>query len=166
MVPALPELDARLAALRESLATMAPPPAADQAIVAAIAKATRAPRRASLAGASPLDGWMAWPLGLAATITVLSFIVRAVPPHGAGDGAAGAPQSAAQPAPAAASFMPVVPLNELERAGDALVIPARLSRLSLAQLGLPVNPARAADAIDTELLVRSDGAVLAVRFIN
>ena len=56
--------------------------------------------------------------------------------------------------------------RRVERVGDALVIPARMSRLSLAQFGLPVNPARAADAIDTELLVRSDGAVLAVRFIN
>ncbi len=165
MVPALPELDTRLAALRESLATAAPPPATDQAIATAVAKAARAPRRAWF-GSAPLDGWMAWPLGLAAAITVLSFIVRAVPPHGAADTGTGGPQSAAQPAPAAASFMPVVPLNELERAGDALVIPARLSRLSLAQLGLPVNPARAADAIETELLVRSDGAVLAVRFIN
>jgi hypothetical protein len=38
--------------------------------------------------------------------------------------------------------------------------------MSLAQFGLPVDPARAADAIDAELLVRLDGAVLAVRFVN
>ena len=61
--------------------------------------------------------------------------------------------------------MPVVPLADIERAGDAMVVPARLPRMTLAQLGLPVNPARAADAIDTELLVRRDGSVLAVRFV-
>ena len=65
----------------------------------------------------------------------------------------------------AAEFMPVVPIADIERAGDTMVVPARLPRMTLAQLGLPVNPARAADAIDTELLVRRDGSVLAVRFI-
>ena len=62
-------------------------------------------------------------------------------------------------------FMPVVPLADIERAGDALVVSARLPRTTLAQLGLPVDPARAAEAIDTELLVRRDGSVLAVRFV-
>jgi hypothetical protein len=59
----------------------------------------------------------------------------------------------------------VVPIADIERAGDALVVPAKLPRTTLAQLGLPINPARAADTIDTELLVRRDGAVLAVRFV-
>jgi len=62
-------------------------------------------------------------------------------------------------------FMPVVPIADIESATDALVVPARLPRTTLAQLGLPINPARAADAIDTELLVRRDGSVLAVRFV-
>jgi len=46
------------------------------------------------------------------------------------------------------------------------VVPARMPRMALAQFGLPVNPARAGEAIDTELLVRPDGAVLALRFVN
>jgi hypothetical protein len=62
-------------------------------------------------------------------------------------------------------FMAVASLAEIESAGDAMVVSARLPRMTLAQLGLPVNPARAADAIDTELLVRRDGSVLAVRFV-
>ena len=61
--------------------------------------------------------------------------------------------------------MAVVPLAEIEGAGDAMVVSARLPRMTLAQLGLPVNPARAAEAIDTELLIRRDGSVLAVRFV-
>jgi hypothetical protein len=162
MTSPLPQLDTRLAALRDSLAGAAPPPATDLAIAAAIARSTRAGRRRGSSAAPRLDGWMAWPLGLAAVITVLSFVIRAVPAPVAADRGG---QPALQAAPAA-TFMPVVPMAELERASDALVIPARLSRLSLAQFGLPINPARAADAIDTELLVRPDGAVLAVRFIN
>ena len=62
--------------------------------------------------------------------------------------------------------MPVVPREELARTGDAYVMPARMPRMALAQFGLPVNPARAAEPIDAELLVRPDGAVLAVRFVN
>ena len=46
-----------------------------------------------------------------------------------------------------------------------MIVTARLPRMTLAQLGLPINPARAADTIDTELLVRPDGSVLAVRFV-
>ena len=56
-------------------------------------------------------------------------------------------------------------MAEIERAGDKMVIPARLARMTLAQLGLPVDPARAGEGVDTELLVRGDGSVLAVRFI-
>ena len=154
MTSPIPRLDAKLGELRESLAHAVPPPSTDRAISAAIAKAQHSrgknrPRR--------FEAWLAWPLGLAASIAVLSFVLRSLP------------QTAyeAEPAAEAATpFMPVVPIAEIERAGDTLVMPARMSRMSLAQFGLPIDPARAADAIDAELLVRPDGAVLAVRFIN
>lgn len=153
-VPASNELDRRFAALKDAVADAAPPPATDEAIAAAVARAARAN------GQGPArDRWLAWPLALAASIAALSFIVRSVPPEAI----------LAEPAPAALraadAFMPVVPLSEIEGAGDTLVVPARLPRMTLAQLGLPVNPARAADAIDTELLIRRDGSVLAVRFV-
>jgi hypothetical protein len=155
MTSPIRRLDAKFAQLRESLDDTAPPLSTDRAIAAAIAKAQRSqgnkrPRR--------FEAWLAWPLGLAASITVLSFVVRSVPPPTL--------REAEPAAEAAASFMPVVPIAEIERAGDTLVMPARMSRMSLAQFGLPIDPARAADAIDAELLVRPDGAVLAVRFIN
>ncbi|MFO1316499.1 MAG: hypothetical protein U1F58_12925 [Burkholderiales bacterium] len=157
-LPVPSDLDRRLAALRESVADALPPPATDHAIAAAVARAARrtpqpGPRRATG------DRWLAWPLALAASIAALSFVVRSLPPE------AVVAEPAAAPASAAAEFMPVVPLADIERAGDTVVVPARLPRMTLAQLGLPVNPARAADAIDTELLVRRDGSVLAVRFI-
>ncbi len=153
-LPAPTDLDRRLAALKESVADALPPPAVDQAVAAAVARAAQRPVRRS-AG----DRWLAWPLALAASIAVLSFVVRSLPPE------AIVAEHAAAASTAAAEFMPVVPLADIERAGDAMVVPARLPRMTLAQLGLPVNPALAADAIDTELLVRRDGSVLAVRFI-
>ena len=153
-LPAPTDLDRRLAALKESVADALPPPAVDQAVAAAVARAAQRPVRRS-AG----DRWLAWPLALAASIAVLSFVVRSLPP----EAIVAEPPAAATGT--AAEFMPVVPIADIERAGDTMVVPARLPRMTLAQLGLPVNPARAADAIDTELLVRRDGSVLAVRFI-
>jgi len=159
MTPPDPLLDARLAALRESLADARPPASVDRAVATAVHKAAR---RAARGPRSP-DAWIAWPVALAASIAAIAFVLRAMPPRPAPGSDAESAQSAA---PANASFMPLVPVAELERAGDALVVPARLSRMSLAQFGLPVNPARAADAIDAELLVRADGAVLALRFVQ
>ena len=153
--PPASDLDQRLAALKASVADALPPPATDRAIATAIARAQRTARRAGNG-----DRWLAWPIALAAAIAVLSFVVRSLPPEAV----------VAEPAQAAANragdeFMPVVPLSEIELARDTLVVPARVPRMTLAQLGLPINPARAADTIDTELLVRRDGSVLAVRFV-
>lgn len=147
------ELDRGLAALRGAVADASPPPETDRAVAAAIARAQRAPRR----GSRYTSRWLAFPLALAASIAVLSFVVRWLPPEAV----------VAEPAAISGGdeFMPVVPLADIERASDALVVPARLPRTTLAQLGLPINPARAADTIDAELLVRPDGSVLAVRFI-
>jgi len=152
-------LDRRFAALKATVADALPPPAVDRAIASAIARAQRHPRHAGHTG--PGDRWLAWPLALAASIVALSFVVRSLPPEAV----------LADPAPDVAQqesgrdFMPVVPIADIEAAGDTVVVPARVPRMTLAQLGLPVNPARAADAIDTELLVRRDGSVLAVRFV-
>lgn len=152
------DLDRQLAALKDCAAGALPPPATDRAIAAAIAHAERT--RARAARNPQGDRWLAWPLALAASIAVLSFVVRSLPPE-AVIGEPGAPAVARS----ADEFLPVVPLADIERAGEALVVPARLPRTALAQLGLPINPARAADTIDTELLVKRDGSVLAVRFV-
>jgi hypothetical protein len=146
-------LDRRLAALKDAVAAEIPPAATDRAIAAAIARARRP--RAAPSG----DRWLAWPLALAASIAVLSFVVRSLPPE------AVVPDAAVTAQAAGDEFMPVVPMADIEGATDALVVPARLPRTTLAQLGLPIDPARAADAIDAELLVRRDGSVLAVRFV-
>jgi hypothetical protein len=159
MIDASNDLDRQLAALKGAVADALPPPATDHAIDAAIARAQRKSARNRTSERNG-DRWLAWPLALAASIAVLSLIVRSLPPDAV----------MAEPAPpfartSADEFMALVPLADIESAGDAMVVSARLPRMTLAQLGLPVNPARAADAIDTELLVRRDGSVLAVRFV-
>ncbi len=153
------DLDHDLAALKATAADALPPPAVDRAIAHAIERAQRQRRRAD--GTATGDRWLAWPLALAASIAVLSFVVRSLPP----DAVLAEPAAVVEERDAGRDFMPVVPIADIEAAGDTVVVPARVPRMTLAQLGLPVNPARAADAIDTGLLVRRDGSVLAVRFV-
>jgi hypothetical protein len=157
MVPAsASDLDRHLAALKESVSDALPPPGTGRAVAAAIAREQRSPARGPRVRNG--DRWLAWPLALAASIALLSFVVRSLPPEA----------TVAEPASSLAAddeFLPVVPLADIERAQDAMVVQARLPRTTVAQLGLPINPARAADAIEAELLVRRDGSVLAVRFV-
>lgn len=158
--PATPaaSLDDRLAALKLELAPLGPPPSTDRAIAAAIGRASRRRDRRAFAP-RVLERWLAWPIAIAASIGVVAVAVRQMP---ASEVVSAAPAARA----ASPSFMPVVPVAEIERSTDAYVVPARVPRMALAQFGLPVHPARAGDAIDTEILIRPDGAVLALRFVD
>jgi hypothetical protein len=151
MTPALSELDRRLAALRDATAQAQPPAFVDTAIAAASRSRLRRP--------AGHHAWIAWPLALAATLAVVSILVRSL---------ASTPPAELDSVPAAAraAFTPVVPIAQIEASSDAMVVPARVPRMTLAQFGVPVDPARADDAVDTELLVRPDGALLAYRFAN
>jgi hypothetical protein len=148
-------LDARFAALRLASADALPPAETDRAIADAIARARVARPQAIHARVR----WPAWPV-LAAFATAAAIALVMLRPLPTVDDPLLAADSAADDA-----FVPVVPLAEIERAGDALVVPARVPRMTLAELGFPVNPAHAADAVDVELLVRGDGSLLAVRLI-
>ena len=152
-------LDDRIAALKLELAAFEPPSSTDRAVAAA---AERASRKRTRPAFSPriLDRWFAWPVALAASIGLIALALRQMPVEEI------SPVTPAAASTASARFMPVVPVAEIERSSDAYVVPARVPRMALAQFGLPVNPARAGDAIDTELLIRPDGAVLALRFVN
>ena len=148
-------LDARCAALRLASADALPPAETDRAIADAIARAAR-PQ-----AARARFRWPAWPVCAAfATAAAIALVMLRPLPTAVVDDPLRAADSAADDA-----FVPVVPLADIERAGDALVVPARVPRTTLAELGFPVNPAHAADAVDAELLVRGDGSLLAVRLI-
>ncbi len=66
-----------------------------------------------------------------------------------------------------AGFMPLVPEEDWPT-GDApaWVVNTELRRDRLVALGLPFDPAHAADSVRAELLVRPSGEVLAVRFLQ
>lgn len=146
-----PALDDQLRALNDALAHTAPPERVDRAIAQAIASnARRASRR-------PGGSWLGWPLALAASIFALAFVVRQTPP---------AELASEVLREASLGFLPVASAEELARATDAYVVPASLPRTTLAQFGLPVNPQRIGEPVDAELLVRPDGAVLALRFVD
>ena len=155
---AAPLLDDQLRRLADALIDAAPPPKIDRAIAAAI-RAEQSRSRRHVAPA--FDRWLAWPVGLAASIFAISFIVRQAP---AEDPVPGVPVETLRQA--AQSFTPVVSADEIARSGDTYVMPASVPRMTLAQLGFPVNPQRIGDAVDAELLVRADGTVLALRFVR
>ena len=156
--PKSPPLDARLASLKTSVANELPPPSVDRALAAAIEHRQR--KATDRTSRSPLQRWVAWPVAVAISISVLAVVVRSLLPGNESTELIGNVTPSSNGA-----FLPMVPLADIQRAGDATVISARLPRMTLAELGLPVNPARAADTIDAELLVGGDGAVLAVRFV-
>jgi hypothetical protein len=145
-------LDVQLAALRDETRQLEPPMSTDDAVAAAV----RAAARWRPAGR---HAWIAWPLAIAASVVLVSFLLRsfAITPDDV-------PLAAAPPRHAA--FTPVVPLAEIESSEEAVVVPARVPRMTLAQFGVPIDPARADDTVDTELLVRRDGALLAYRFVT
>jgi len=158
---AAPLLDDQLRRLSDALADAEPPPKVDRAIAAAIAS-ERSRSRSRRANAHPaFDRWLAWPIGLAASIFAISFIVRQTPAEDLVPGV-----SAESLRQGAQSFTPVVSAEEIARSGDAYVMPASVPRMTLAQLGFPVSPQRIGDAVDAELLVRADGTVLALRFVR
>ena len=154
----VPLLDDQLRALSAAMDGSGPPPSVDRAIAAAVAKQQRGDGKRG--EARFLERWLAWPVALAASIFAISIIVRQAPPQDVVPAlSADAMREGAQ------SFTPVASAEEISRAGDTFLMPARLPRVTLAQLGFPVDPERIGEAVETELLVRADGTVLALRFV-
>ena len=154
------EFDRHLASLRMSVASLSPPKRVDDAIAAAIQPSTERARGRKWPAARP--AWLALSGVAMAALLAVAIIGRDAPRS---------PILDAGTAPVAgetdrAVYLPVVPVTELAEVSDALVVSAQLSRMTLAELGFPVDPAQAADVVDTELLVRADGALLAVRFVH
>ena len=159
-------LDHRLFALKRELAALRPPPEVERGLAAAIAEAEHALRRSR---ASNLEArrlgwivsqrWLAWPVALAAALGLITWTLRAPSP----DETAAARVAAAR---VATDFIPVVPVTDIARTRGAYVVSTQVPRTMLAEFGLPVSPARAGEPVAGELLVRGDGTVLAVRFLE
>lgn len=158
-----PRLDTALAALREATAGENPPASTDRAIALAIeraAKARRDPAERTLAARLRRLFWPALAFGAVASL-VAALALQPGTHRGPDVTTVARGDDGAMEA--ARSFLPLVPVAEIERSGEAWVVPARIPRIALAQYGLPIDPARADGAVSTELLLRRDGAVLAIR---
>jgi hypothetical protein len=155
-------LDRRLAALRQELAALNPPPAVDRAIAAAVAGRQRATSRRArwFSWAAGRERHLAWTLALAAALGVITWSLRAPLPSEP------LPEPTGSSATAGTDFIPVVPVADIARTRGAYVVSTQMPRTMLADFGLPVSPVRAAEPVASELLVRADGTVLAVRFLE
>jgi len=159
-------LDRRLSALKREFALLGPPPEVERGLAAAIANAQRAAPTSSASKIKPKrlaptigQRWLAWPLALAAALGLITWTLRAPSPH----------ETAPEPVAAAqvgTDFIPVVPVDDIARTRGAYVVSTPISRAILADFGLPTSPRRAAEPVASELLVRSDGTILAVRFLE
>ncbi|WP_374675272.1 hypothetical protein [Ideonella sp.] len=120
-------------------------------------------------------GWPAW---VAATVLLLgcAWVLWTVPAAGPGRPAAGGDAGlvgtgpAARPQAAGTGFVPVASPERLAQlwqdganTAPAWVVRTELPRERLAALGLPYDPARAAEPVAAELLMHPAGDVLAVR---
>jgi hypothetical protein len=151
--------DRKLDALRHEIAGLEPPPSIGQAIAAAVRAASRKAQPRVWHGRWR-ERWPVWPAAVAVTIGIVAWALQAqlgseLPPRPAGE-----------QAPAATEFIPLVPIRDIASDHGAYVVATQMPRMMLSDFGLPVNPARAADTISSELLIRRDGTVLAVRFID
>jgi ribosomal protein L24E len=159
-------LDHRLLALKRELATLRPPLEVVRGLDAAIVEAERASRTSRTSSTKPRrlgwtagQRWLAWPVALAAALGLITWTSRTPPPD-----ETAVPRVAA--AHIATDFIPVVPVTDIARTRGAYVVSTQVPRTMLADFGFPVSPARAAEPVAGELLVRGDGTVLAVRFLE
>jgi len=151
-------LDRRLSALKAELSELRPPAAVDRAIASAIVRAERAGAAASRG--SPWRAFLAWPaaVAIAAALATVVWTLRSSFEREV--------QSAPPGVSAATDFIPVVPVEDIARTRGVYVVSTPLPRTMLADLGLPVSPLLASEPVQSELLVRADGTVLAVRFLE
>lgn len=140
-------LDSRLAALRSELDTLHAPPALESVLASQF-------RRTH--GKRPTLWWMP-PLALAATLGVVSWMVRMPAPVAPVQAAA-----AADPGP----FLALRPLERIALEPATTVVETEFPRALLADWGLPVEPDRASEPVRAQLLYSPDGEALAVRLIN
>jgi hypothetical protein len=149
MTHALEALDPRLDALRAELDSVHAPAALESVLTARLRRAHN-PR--------PRLWWMP-PLALAATLAIVSWMIRApLPPM---------PQVAAASPPAdPGPFLALKPLERIALEPGTTVVATEFPRALLADWGLPVAPDRADQPVQAELLYSPNGEALAVRLIH
>ena len=147
-------LDRRLAETSRELLAQRPPAALEGTLVAHFRRAHRPERRPGL--------WWMPALALAATLAIVSWMVRVPPPTEPRGAAAINPAQQQDESP----FLALKPLDRIASATSTTVVATEFPRALLADWGLPVSPDRAGEPVRAEMLYASDGEPLAVRLLN
>jgi len=144
-------LDSRLDDLKREMATFQAPDAIEDALVNRFRKLHRPSARPNL--------WWVPPLALAATVALVSWMVRGPMPV--------APmETIVAPAEDPGPFLALRPLERIALEPSTTVVATEFPRALLADWGLPVSPDRAGEPVRAEMLYSADGEALAVRLIN
>lgn len=143
-------LDSRLDDVKRDLQALKAPASIEDALVAKFRAHRRRTSRPRL--------WWVPPLALAATLALVSWMVRA-------PGAVTPPAetvAAEDPGP----FLALKPLERIALEPSTTVVATEFPRALLADWGLPVSPDRAGEPVRAEMLYSADGEALAIRLIN
>jgi hypothetical protein len=146
-------LDLKLDELKSELSTLAAPDALEATL-------TNRFRKTRPSAARPRLWWMP-PFALAATIALVSWMIRGPVPNGQ-DLVALAPAAEADAGP----FLALRPLDRIALEPGTTVVATEFPRALLADWGLPVSPDRAGEPVRAEMLYSRDGEPLAVRLLN
>ena len=146
-------LDSRLDDLKRDLVTMKAPAAIEDALVAKFRRRHRSDR--------PRLWWIP-PLALAATVAIVSWMVRGPLPVAHESQPAETTATDGDPGP----FLALRPLDRIALEPSTTVVATEFPRALLADWGLPVSPDRAGEPVRAEMLYSADGEPLAVRLIN
>lgn len=147
-------LDARLRELRFALQGVAAPATLEAPLLAQFRRNAR-PARPSL--------WWVPPLALAATLALVSWMIRG--PLPSMDAAVQAQALTTNPSDDA-PFLALRPLERIALEPGTTVVATEFPRALLADWGLPVSPDRAGEPVRAEMLYSADGEALAIRLIN
>ena len=144
-------LDSRLDDLKREVATLQAPASIEDALVTRFRRQHRRSMRPQL--------WWVPPLALAATIALVSWMVRVPLPVPSVQLAAAATED---PGP----FLALRPLERIALEPSTTIVATEFPRALLADWGLPVSPDRAGEPVRAEMLYSADGEPLAIRLIN
>jgi len=144
-------LDLKLDELKRELGEINAPDALERALVARFGKARTAASRPRL--------WWMPPLALAATIAMVSWIIRGPDPRAV---APSAQSFESEPGP----FLALKPLERIALEPGTTMVATEFPRALLADWGLPVSPDRAGEPVRAEMLYSADGEPLAVRLLD
>ena len=150
----------RIDTLKTALASVAAPAGLEAALVDEF----RARQARGRPAARPRLWWMP-PLAMAATVAVVSWMVRspaALPVPQPAIEFTTQPVGNRDPGP----FLALRPLERIALEPQATVVATEFPRALLAQWGMPVSPERAGEPVRAEMLYSAEGEALAVRLLD